>query len=160
MVSISPTWTGAPTRGITSNTTFVPTFSEEWPLASRASISMLAGLLVAGACTKTMRTIVLDPPPSPEVRAAPAAGATLGIPPGHLPKPGECRVWIPGMPPGQQPQPKSRPCPGIAPLAPAGSWIVYRPSEDKKVGDVREGDAPRAGAAVRTRSLEFGATRL
>lgn len=28
-----------------------------------------------------------------------------GIPPGHLPPPGECRVWIDGRPPGQQPPP-------------------------------------------------------
>jgi len=129
-------------------------------MASRASISLLAGLLVAGACTKTTRTILLEPPPSPEVRAAPAAGAMLGIPPGHLPKPGECRIWIPGMPPGQQPKPKSRPCPGIAPLAPAGSWIVYRPADDRKVVHVREVDARRAGAVVRIRIFDIETTRL
>ena len=27
------------------------------------------------------------------------------IPPGHLPPPGECRVWRPGIPPGHQPPP-------------------------------------------------------
>jgi|GEM_PF-4907600 len=27
------------------------------------------------------------------------------IPPGHLPGPGECRVWYPGVPPGHQPPP-------------------------------------------------------
>jgi hypothetical protein len=27
------------------------------------------------------------------------------IPPGHLPPPGECRVWRPGVPPGHQPPP-------------------------------------------------------
>ena len=30
---------------------------------------------------------------------------THGIPPGHMPRPGECRVWIDGRPPGQQPPP-------------------------------------------------------
>lgn len=29
------------------------------------------------------------------------------VPPGHLPPPGECRVWIDGRPPGQQPPPTS-----------------------------------------------------
>lgn len=29
------------------------------------------------------------------------------IPPGHLPSPGECRVWFDGRPPGQQPSPTS-----------------------------------------------------
>jgi hypothetical protein len=32
---------------------------------------------------------------------------TQGIPPGHLPPPGECRVWYDGRPPGQQPPPTS-----------------------------------------------------
>jgi hypothetical protein len=30
---------------------------------------------------------------------------TQGVPPGHLPPPGECRVWYDGRPPGQQPRP-------------------------------------------------------
>ena len=28
-----------------------------------------------------------------------------GIPPGHMPPPGACRVWYPGRAPGQQPAP-------------------------------------------------------
>lgn len=32
-------------------------------------------------------------------------GRSQGIPPGHLPPPGECRVWYDGRPPGQQPPP-------------------------------------------------------
>jgi len=30
-----------------------------------------------------------------------------GIPPGHLPPPGQCRVWYDGRPPGHQPAPAS-----------------------------------------------------
>lgn len=30
-----------------------------------------------------------------------------GVPPGHLPPPGACRVWYDGVPPGQQPPPTS-----------------------------------------------------
>jgi hypothetical protein len=30
-----------------------------------------------------------------------------GVPPGHLPPPGTCRVWIAGVPPGHQPRPTS-----------------------------------------------------
>ena len=47
-------------------------------------------------------------------------------------------MWIPGTPPGKQPGPKSRACAGIASVAPAGSWILYRPTDDKKVVHVRE----------------------
>jgi hypothetical protein len=32
-------------------------------------------------------------------------GNSQGIPPGHLPSPGECRVWYDGRPPGRQPPP-------------------------------------------------------
>lgn len=30
-------------------------------------------------------------------------GHGLRIPPGHMPGPGQCRVWYPGVPPGHQP---------------------------------------------------------
>ena len=32
-------------------------------------------------------------------------GNSQGIPPGQMPRPGECRVWIDGLPPGRQPAP-------------------------------------------------------
>ena len=130
----------------------------------------IAGSVIAAAaaCTHTIRTVVIDP--NPEVREAPAAdenrgggpstAATLGIPPGHLPDPGECRVWIPGTPPGHQPKPKSRACDGIATVAPAGSWIVYRPTEDRKLVHVREVDSRRAGVVVRIRIFDLETNRL
>lgn len=41
--------------------------------------------------------------------AAEAQGRATGraIPPGHMPRAGECRVWYDGRPPGQQPRPTS-----------------------------------------------------
>jgi hypothetical protein len=36
---------------------------------------------------------------------APAPFAQPRVPPGHLPPPGECRLWFPDRPPGQQPPP-------------------------------------------------------
>src|SRR6185503_6879882 len=32
-------------------------------------------------------------------------GRSQGIPPGQMPRAGECRVWIDGLPPGRQPAP-------------------------------------------------------
>lgn len=91
--------------------------------------------------------------PSPAVRRGPSTAATLGIPPGHLPPPGQCRVWYPGEPPGHQPRPRS--CARIERSAPAGSWIVYRPTEDRKVVHVRVVDQRRPGVVVRLRVYDI-----
>lgn len=126
----------------------------------------IAGLVALGACTRTTRTVVLEP--TPGVRSAalaesnrePSTAATIGVPPGHLPDVGECRIWIPGVPPGRQPKPKSRPCAGISAFAPAGCWILYRPSENRKLVYRREVDARQAGLIIRTRIFDIETTRL
>lgn len=46
----------------------------------------------------------------------------LGIPKGHLPPPGECKIWIPGRPPGQQGPPQS--CSSALRNAPLGAWVI------------------------------------
>jgi hypothetical protein len=110
-------------------------------------------LLVFVACSTKTRTLIWVP--EPETHAAgPSSAATLGIPPGHLPGPGQCRVWKPGTPPGRQPRPRSRPCEGIAAAAPAGSWVVYRPTGTRKLVHVRVVDERRPGIVVRVRVFE------
>lgn len=59
--------------------------------------------------------------------------ASLGIPPGHYPPPGQCRVWIPRQPPGHQPA--ALPCHALGEI-PLGAWVLYRPTHDKKVVEV------------------------
>ena len=49
------------------------------------------------------RTVHRDRAPS---RVLPARRARLRVPPGHMPPPGMCRVWIVGVPPGHQPPPR------------------------------------------------------
>lgn len=44
------------------------------------------------------------------------------IPKGHLPPPGECRIWYRGREPGQQPPP--RPCRELYGRVPPGAFIV------------------------------------
>lgn len=74
----------------------------------------------------------------------------LGIPPGHLPAPGQCRVWRPGRPPGQQPRAES--CAQAETTAPPdSSWILYRPREDPRLVHVRIVDPDQAGAILRVR---------
>jgi hypothetical protein len=58
-------------------------------------------------------------------RSQPARGPRKlnGVPPGHYPKPGECRIWHSGRPPGQQPKPTS--CSSLMGRVPAGAFILY-----------------------------------
>ncbi|MGH7826936.1 MAG: hypothetical protein ACREQ7_17415 [Candidatus Binatia bacterium] len=53
--------------------------------------------------------------------------AGLRIPPGHRPRPGECRIWYPGKPPGHQPRPGN--CRVLGRRVPPGAWLI---SHDKK----------------------------
>ncbi len=67
-----------------------------------------------------------------------STAATLGIPPGHLPPPGQCRVWIPGEAPGKQKKEAQGDCAWVQARVPAGGWLVWRPTHDKKEVVVRE----------------------
>lgn len=107
----------------------------------------------AAAACRPVSTSAPQAQPGPAPRRSPRTAATLGIPPGHLPAPGMCRVWMPGRPPGHQA--KARSCSNIERSAPAGSWIVERPGQDRKVVFVRMMDERRAGVVVRTRVYEL-----
>lgn len=123
-------------------------------------VALVGVLIVAQACTRTVYVpISSSPQPSnpqpapqpesrpepPRERPQPTTASTLGIPAGHLPEPGECRVWIPGTPPGRQRYERSQSCQGIGSVAPGGSWIVYRPSRDRRLVHVRVTDRQRPG---------------
>jgi hypothetical protein len=97
-------------------------------------------------------------PPEPSRRNEPvrSAAARLGIPPGHLPPLGRCRVWVDGTPPGRQA--RSRTCRGILATAPVGSWILYRPAQYQRQIRVRYLHATqRRVVAVRAYDVETGA---
>ena len=119
-------------------------------LATIAAATM--AILAAAAC-KPIPASEPSPQPSPARGRSPSTAATLGIPPGHLPPPGMCRVWLPGEPPGHQP--KSRSCSNIERTAPAGSYIVERPGKEKKIVHVRVMDERRPGVVVRMRVYEI-----
>lgn len=79
-----------------------------------------------------------------------STAATLGIPPGHLPEPGECRVWEPGRPPGQQRDLPQGGCERVEGQVQPHQWLVFRPGADRKIVEVRTYDAiPGGGVAVR-----------
>ncbi len=46
----------------------------------------------------------------------------IHIPPGHMPPPGECRIWFPDLPPGHQPPPGD--CYDLEHEVPAGAVLV------------------------------------
>jgi hypothetical protein len=72
--------------------------------------------------------------------------ATLGIPPGHLPPPGTCRLWYPDRPPGHQPPPER--CEYLRYHVPIGAWLVHRPKHKPKYVDVSVYDAYQPGLVI------------
>ncbi|WP_207515643.1 hypothetical protein [Longitalea luteola] len=57
--------------------------------------------------------------------------SALGIPKGHLPPPGECKIWIPGREAGQQGPPQS--CSSAFREAPLGAWVITHAANRYKV---------------------------
>lgn len=107
---------------------------------------VLAGLVIlAGGCSSAVRTA-----PGPASRTVVVSSdedrSQLRVPRGHYPPVGQCRVWFPGRPPGQQPAAGS--CSRVERLAPAGTWVLYRPATDRKVVHARVIDPKRDGVVV------------
>jgi hypothetical protein len=117
------------------------------------SIAACAAAVLAAGCSS--RTVVVSP--SPSASRSGNTAVTLGVPPGHLPPPGLCRVWVPGRPPGRQA--RARSCNGIAGTAPAGAWILYRPSSDRNVVQVRYVHEKRRGVVIRVRAFDVATGR-
>lgn len=118
----------------------------------------VAALVVLVGLTGCSRTVVVESRPEPssggEVgsNSGPSTAATLGIPPGHLPGPGQCRIWIPGQPPGHQP--KAGSCSELAGHVPPNAWLVYRPSKNKKHVRVSVYDRVKPGVVISIRFFE------
>ncbi len=116
-----------------------------------AVLTLIAALALSG-CGSVL--VTSDPSsPEPDVSQSgsvggpgPSTAATLGIPPGHLPEPGQCRVWIPGVPPGHQ-GPEGD-CAELASRVPLDAWLVYRPSRNKKEVRVSVYDGRRPNVVV------------
>ncbi|HEX6309637.1 MAG TPA: hypothetical protein VFZ69_15790 [Longimicrobiales bacterium] len=108
----------------------------------RTGVLMTAAVIALAGCGSTLRTTV-------PAQSAPASVSTdredrtersngngrgerargprhlNGVPPGHYPKPGQCRLWYSGKPPGQQPRPTS--CSSLVGRGrvPSGAFILY-----------------------------------
>ncbi|HWP37497.1 MAG TPA: hypothetical protein VNL18_08100 [Gemmatimonadales bacterium] len=113
-------------------------------------LALAALALGLAACTR--RVVIVESPPAQQRAEGQNTRITLGVPPGHLPPEGMCRIWIPGRPPGRQA--RARSCDGIVAAAPAGSMILYRPGEDRRIIRVRYVDDRRAGVVIRIRIFD------
>ena len=71
-------------------------------------VAMSGLLVVLWGCA----VVVADPYPS-----------HANIPPGHLPPPGECRIWYSDRPPGHQPPPGD--CRVLSSRVPPGAQLIY-----------------------------------
>lgn len=86
-----------------------------------------------------------------------STAAKFGIPPGHLPPAGQCKVWMPGEPPGKQKKKhQAGDCAEVSRDVPAGGWLVYRPGEDKKEVVVREYGSERQVTSVKVFDIVTG----
>ena len=82
----------------------------------------------------------------------------LEIPSKELPPPGKCRIWVPGL--AARDQAKAGKCDGMEAQAPAGSWVLSRPSKDRNVVHVKVIDGRRAGVVTRVLSYEVASGKL
>jgi hypothetical protein len=117
-------------------------------MRSAKVVGSVAVFLAAAGCSASHSAPVDEPAP----RRSPAstvAAKVLRIPPGHLPPPGMCRVWIEGRPPGRQPKPRD--CDRIDRSAPRGSLVLYRPTHHGSVVHVRRLDRLVPGVVVSIR---------
>src|SRR5690606_2891782 len=83
-------------------------------------VTLLAAFICAG-CTAQGGIYPSTPYPPP-------THDSVAIPPGHMPPPGECRIWHPDRPPGHQPPPGD--CAALRHRVPPGAFLVRGRSEE------------------------------
>ena len=113
------------------------------------SICVLLCALLMSACGPV---IVETEPPYPSEHKY------FKIPPGHLPPPGECRIWYPGKPPGHQPPPGD--CAALHWRVPPGAWLIHRPAKNRDYFEVKEYHPRNPRVVIVIRFYEVGTGRL
>lgn len=89
-------------------------------LISTVAVIILSTVLLAGCFTHGTLVVGSD---HSEVRSKQRSHvAEVNIPPGHLPPPGKCRIWLADKPPGQQPPPGN--CETLRYQVPPGARLI------------------------------------
>lgn len=123
--------------------------------------SCLLVLSVLAACGEIdlRRPRTPDPGPPEQVSGSPGRVApNLRIPPGQLPPLGQCRIWKPGVPAGQQA--KSANCDLLAARVPPGAWLIARPQAQPGRVLVEVYDAARDGVVSRRAAFDAASGEL
>jgi hypothetical protein len=82
----------------------------------------------------------------------------LKIPPGHLPPPGSCRIWVPGVPPGHQSAPGA--CSELVQRVPPGAWLLRRDRSNPGQIEVLVYHERKPSVVVAIRYFEVSTGRL
>ena len=134
-----------------------PVSSGGTPLAARTDGSNLEGSVRTKSVTAAV-LVALTITPSLGLAQGKGNGRSKqaqGIPPGHLPPPGACRVWIDGRPPGHQPPPTDCRSAEITASHTRYARVIYgdrterrddgRWRDDRDTGEWRDEDRRRDG---------------
>jgi hypothetical protein len=111
--------------------TFMTAMRKTWIGPARA-LSLLLGICVLGGvgCASSRRVVIegergrviIDTEQRAEGGEPYYPSEVVKVPPGHLPPPGECRIWYPDRPPGHQPPPGN--CRELERRVPPGAWLI------------------------------------
>ncbi len=99
---------------------------------------MRFGMLVLGLTTLALAAQPLEAQGRREDRGGKERGPDK-VPPGHMPAPGECRVWVDGVPPGRQSA--ATDCATARRVASRnGGRVIYGSDDDRRYDDRRDDD--------------------
>lgn len=98
--------------------------------------ALLLGAALLSGCSSTYGNLPIPYPGSrsgdvvvvdDERGGGESVARVRGVPRGHYPPPGECRIWHPERPPGQQPPPAK--CDRLVGRVPLGAFVLYNGKE-------------------------------
>ena len=89
----------------------------------------LTGCMVSGGIMIEPEPIIIGNPPPKQVKQPKSHNyrhhkkrGSIRIPPGHMPPPGQCRIWFDNRPPGHQPPPGN--CRALSRRVPYNAFLI------------------------------------